>query len=158
MRVLAMHCTGPCSDRPPGSQVHCAKTRLVPYGIPALPDPEAGLSPELTNRLRDVMRQFMCAHVDASQCQMWVGELRSPTIWAERIIDELCADGIPDSTATRWVQSVLDDPHHVPDELVQAMASIGNNEALHRLVAACIDSKQTPVYRLHQLSEAAVSG
>lgn len=153
MRVLAMHCTGPCGVQP-GSRSHCVKLGAIEYGAPALPDPETSLSAEVIAVLCGLVSKYMCPHIDASKCQLWVGEMRTVFVWAELITDELVAEEVADvETVTGWIQAVLDDPQHVPDAFTRAMTAIHNTEALDRLVAACIEARRTPVYRLHRLSE-----
>jgi hypothetical protein len=72
MRVLSMHCTGPCGDYPPGSQKHCSEMVLVPWSDVRLPEPGAPLSPKAQEVLLTLGRA-VCGRIDPTKCRRQKG-------------------------------------------------------------------------------------
>lgn len=124
MTVYQFMCNGPTCER------HCAENILVSCGGPRLPAPGTELSAETKEALIGLAQRRMCPDIKPVNCM--VTTQSRLTVYAELVSDELSDAGLSD--AAQWVEAILRDPHDVAAVVWNAMRSIGNEEALVRLI------------------------
>jgi hypothetical protein len=152
MKVFRIACTGPCGDRPPGSQRNCSEMVLVPWTDVRLPKDGEPLTPKIREALLGLGRT-VCDRLNPSDCQVWAGACTGLDTYLEVVYDEVDRAVIPEVDVLAWLRSLLLDPECVPDLLRHAMETADNTEALDRLVAYGIRLRRRPVSELHLLND-----
>ncbi len=152
MKVFRIACTGPCGDRPPGSQKNCSEMVLVPWTDVRLPKDGETLTPKVREALLAHGRTA-CDRMNSSDCQLWAASSTGLNAYLEVVYDEVDRAVIPEADVLAWLRSLLLDPECVPDLLRHAMETAGNIEALDRLVEHCIELRRRPVGDLHSLND-----
>ena len=127
MIVYQFTCHGTACER------HCAENILVSCGGPRLPTPGTELSAKTKETLIGLAQRRMCPDIKPVNCT--VTTKSRLTVYAELVSDELSDAGLSD--ATQWVEAILRDPQSVAAVVWDAMRSIGNEEALVRLIDSC---------------------